>query len=1157
MRSIKLLAALAVPAMFAACTNEELFKVDNAPQQMEEVVGTKLIGTDVSLNASMNDAETRVNFQSGKFHADDVLGLAWLCTDDGPESDQLETGTFERESAHKLYANHMFNWDEEAGEFSTKGNLYQGWYFAYYPWGYEPKVAQKVFKVNPAQGAAKENQSALDTRKGQNLFISNRQFLKAEKVKDSKIEVPFAVKPVLSNIVVTTSPLATSSFATNEDMKAFEIESITINVDKTGQKNNGIFAEYLTLNAANIPAWTTTPVVGKTLDQINEDNLLASLYAANNPVFTVSNEQGGSSARTETVTTNVVGTGYTAGTDGNQLITIVAPTVAELDVDDIVIEIKAGSGKFVIEYTDAKNLTTEQAANNAAIQKLVNNYKESYKDGETTKVGSLTKTGKWVNIPVTLYDDIFVTDFDHISNIEEWNDAVKLVNTLGRAKETFKIDGTIVFTGTIPMPTTCKLTVERATAVQENRFVESLTLAGGKFYGWPETLTSKVYLTIAEDATVYDAHEIANQTSITNKGTIVVPDGAKDAVKTIGEGTQYTLTNEGTIKLGKYAKAQRVDNTDGRIEVIYGSYIELRNEAEAGEIAYVVMPEDAETPSRIKDVVATTGNDFGHASVNILVFDKENVTEFNFTKSINGKENDNPYNDNSSSADEDVLKLDGVSLEINGVAVTSSSTEEIVTVKNVTMTGAEASLTNVNVVGNLTVTDGGDVEVTTIAGDVKTDGDVTADAIAGGLTLSGNGVVSVKSIGGDVNVAGGEINATVAIAGNVTAAEATIVARTIEGDVTVNGDNTSIEGNKIKGKVDVTADGEVTLNVKTIEKALTNDGVVVIEGEEDVVIPTINNNATLTANTTINVHNITLKKGVANTTVQEDPEEIIWYTGTYNQGGTTTGKILPKPVTPETGTTVTVASPAELATAAIEDGATIALAAGEYVIPAEAKNKTVTFVGTGNPADVKVSVKSGLTYVNGADITFEGITIQSEPEGEGYNNGFAHLKHATFNNCVIDGTIGLYATCEFNGCTFNIEGNYYNVWTWGAGTAKFDECTFNSDGKALLVYANNPDNGTMHQTVNITNCIFNDNGDNTVNGKAAIEITSTYAGRTYDVKINNTAVNGFAQTVPGSSDFNADFGSVEGANIGTNVWGNKCQLSEEYLNVVVDGVDVY
>ena len=153
----------------------------------------------------------------------------------------------------------------------------------------------------------------------------------------------------------------------------------------------------------------------------------------------------------------------------------------------------------------------------------------------------------------------------------------------------------------------------------------------------------------------------------------------------------------------------------------------------------------------------------------------------------------------------------------------------------------------------------------------------------------------------------------------------------------------------------------------------------------------------------------------------------------------------------------------------------------------------------------------------------------------------------------------MYGESVFNNCEFNVTGDYYNVWTWGAKAVEFNDCTFNCDGKALLVYANVLDNGNYHQTVNINGCTFNDLGDDTVTGKAAIEITNTYKDpvREYDVIITKTTVNGFAQTVPGAGDFNAAYGSVEGSDIGTKVWGNKCKLPNTQINVMIDGVDVY
>ena len=72
----------------------------------------------------------------------------------------------------------------------------------------------------------------------------------------------------------------------------------------------------------------------------------------------------------------------------------------------------------------------------------------------------------------------------------------------------------------------------------------------------------------------------------------------------------------------------------------------------------------------------------------------------------------------------------------------------------------------------------------------------------------------------------------------------------------------------------------------------------------------------------------------------------------------------------------------ELAAADIANNATIYLTKGKYVIPAAAKNKTVTFIGTGNPEDVEVAVTKVGEFgencdfgLDGSNATFEGITI--------------------------------------------------------------------------------------------------------------------------------------------------------------------------------------
>ena len=219
---------------------------------------------------------------------------------------------------------------------------------------------------------------------------------------------------------------------------------------------------------------------------------------------------------------------------------------------------------------------------------------------------------------------------------------------------------------------------------------------------------------------------------------------------------------------------------------------------------------------------------------------------------------------------------------------------------------------------------------------------------------------------------------------------------------------------------------------------------------------------------------------------------------------------------------------------AIKGGATtIVLAAGEYEIPTGASGKTLKFIGRGNPGDVKIAINNINYNLSSSTVTFENISINSS---SGSENGYVSCM-ATYKNCIINGFIRLYGDSNFENCTFNVTGDNYNIWTWGASVATFTGCTFNSDGKALYLYGG----GTTTLTVN--NCVFNDNDGLVDELKAAIEIGNDY-GTSYELIVNNTIVNGYAV-------------NTKGINTGTTLWGNKHSMGKDKLNVVVDGEDVY
>ena len=226
-------------------------------------------------------------------------------------------------------------------------------------------------------------------------------------------------------------------------------------------------------------------------------------------------------------------------------------------------------------------------------------------------------------------------------------------------------------------------------------------------------------------------------------------------------------------------------------------------------------------------------------------------------------------------------------------------------------------------------------------------------------------------------------------------------------------------------------------------------------------------------------------------------------------------------------------------TYAINKGiATISLTPGTYIIPDEAKGKTLTFIGTGNPKDTKIATQDDGSYegcdysLDGATVTFENITINTDSHTY---TGYARCK-GTYKNCVINGTYTLYGDSKFENCTFNVSGDVYNIWTWGATNAKFDKCTFNSDGKAMLLY------GTVNTNLTIENSVFNDKGGLT-DLKAAIEIGDDY-GKSYVLVVNNTVVNGYEI-------------NDKGIPTGTTLWANKNSMGQDKLSVTVDGVRVY
>ena len=169
---------------------------------------------------------------------------------------------------------------------------------------------------------------------------------------------------------------------------------------------------------------------------------------------------------------------------------------------------------------------------------------------------------------------------------------------------------------------------------------------------------------------------------------------------------------------------------------------------------------------------------------------------------------------------------------------------------------------------------------------------------------------------------------------------------------------------------------------------------------------------------------------------------------------------------------VYVSNAAQL-TAAVDNGATDIVLAGEFEMPSHNTDKTITFTSLNGTAVIDNTKGS---YWENATLTFNNVNFKT---GTGYVNGngadYAALysKNVTYNQCKFNGPMRLGRDgAKFNACTFNGLGNDY-VWTYGK-SASFNGCTFNSEGKAILIYSDGPtpENGAA-PAVSVINCTFN------------------------------------------------------------------------------------
>lgn len=127
MKAKHLLAALALPAIFSACTQDEL--VTNVDK---EVVGTP-IGYDLEFTASLDGPTTRL--VSGSWEEGDKIGMGWI-------SDGVNLA-----ASANLYSNHPIYYRTATKTFKSETMIFEGLYIASFPYQSTQKVSPLEFNL--------------------------------------------------------------------------------------------------------------------------------------------------------------------------------------------------------------------------------------------------------------------------------------------------------------------------------------------------------------------------------------------------------------------------------------------------------------------------------------------------------------------------------------------------------------------------------------------------------------------------------------------------------------------------------------------------------------------------------------------------------------------------------------------------------------------------------------------------------------------------------------------------------------------------------------------------------------------------------------------------------------------------------------------------
>ena len=243
MKTKHLLTAMVLPALFAACTNDDLNVVSNEATTLD----SRKVVENVALNFEGVDVDSRLAYDgSYKWQANDKIGA---CLMDVLTDNYRATGTHWSQwfdMVDHIHTNYKFT-RNSAGDWTTEAKMCEGNYFFYYPYD-----ANAGLRNAYSLGCAKQTLANTDASALKKAFVENNAFVGYGKV--------YAGDNESESVAVTMVPVfgATGIVIENTGTKTYTIEKIVLRGTKVA-------------NAAVINPTTCTPETQYAAGLLDED----------------------------------------------------------------------------------------------------------------------------------------------------------------------------------------------------------------------------------------------------------------------------------------------------------------------------------------------------------------------------------------------------------------------------------------------------------------------------------------------------------------------------------------------------------------------------------------------------------------------------------------------------------------------------------------------------------------------------------------------------------------------------------------------------------------------------------------------------------------------------------------------------------------------